>query len=186
VIFERSRRSTVLLGGLSALTAFGSAASGLYLYLTRESQQAAAALFLLAFAAAPVAWRMLTRLRSWPPGQLGVFRDRLVLLEGKLEQHIPWDRIETATLGSTAGWTSGRTSMINLTDRLTLRMRRWRAGHTVTFRPADFGLDPVSCRDLVLKLRDEPAARRRLPEFDSALDLSHRPKVTGELITPRL
>ena len=53
-------------------------------------------------------------------------------------------------------------------------------------RPADFGLEPAGCRDLVLTLRDDRALRGRLPEFDSALDLSERPVVTGELITPHL
>ena len=53
-------------------------------------------------------------------------------------------------------------------------------------RPADFGLAPSGCRDLILKLRDELEVRSRLPEFDSALDLSERPVYAGELITPRL
>jgi hypothetical protein len=44
----------------------------------------------------------------------------------------------------------------------------------------------VACRDLILRLRDDAKMRARLPEFDSALDLSERPVVTGELITPHL
>ena len=80
-------------------------------------------------------------------------------------------------------WASGHWPEIEISDRLTVRLRR---SKPITVRPVDFGLDPAGCRDLVLTLRDDRGLRGRLPEFDSALDLSERPVVTGELITPRL
>jgi hypothetical protein len=44
----------------------------------------------------------------------------------------------------------------------------------------------MACRDLILKLRDDPKLRVRLPEFDSLRDLAISPVVAGELIEPRL
>jgi hypothetical protein len=123
------------------------------------------------------------RLRSWPPCRLGFFRDRLVVVAGRTEQHALWDRIETASLAAPLDWESGNWPEVRISDRLTVLLRR---SKPLTLRPADFGLEPAGCRDLVLTLRDDRALRSRLPEFDSALDLSERPVVTGELITPRL
>jgi hypothetical protein len=186
VIFERSRRSTLLAGVSSLLVGVASLATTIVLFVQRHSAAAGAATFLLAMTLIAISVRAARRLRAWPPGRLAFFRDRLVLLQGRLEQHMPWDRIEVATLGAGSAWTAGRASIISVTDRLTLQLKRWRGARTVTFRPADFGLDPVSCRDLILQLRDDSQSRSRLPDFDSALDLSTRPRVTGELITPRL
>jgi hypothetical protein len=107
----------------------------------------------------------------------------MVVIEGKAEIHAPWDRVETATLAEAAGVQADGWPEIRLSDRLTIRLRR---GRPVGFRPVDFGLEPTGCRDLILRLRDDRALRSRLPEFDSALDLSERPLVTGELINPRL
>ncbi len=125
------------------------------------------------------AWRMGTS----PPRRLAFFRDRMVVVEGNLEQHAPWERIETATLATPAEWKSGSWPELTISDRLTVVLKR---GKALTLRPADFGLAPAGCRDLVLMLRDDHQLRTRLPEFDSSLDLVERPVVTGELITPRL
>lgn len=123
------------------------------------------------------------RLRAWPPRRLAFFRDRMVVVEGNVEQHAPWERVETATLADPAVWTGSGWPEVRLSDRLTVVLKR---GKPLTMRPADFGLAPAGCRDLVLMLRDDRQLRSRLPEFDSALDLSDRPVVAGELITPRL
>jgi hypothetical protein len=123
------------------------------------------------------------QLRSWPPCRLGFFRDRLVVVSGRTEQHALWDRIETASLALPLDWESGRWSEIKISDRLTVQLKR---SKPLVLRPADFGLEPAGCRDLLLTLRDDRSLRGRLPEFDSALDLSDRPVVTGELITPHL
>jgi hypothetical protein len=123
------------------------------------------------------------QLRSWPPCRLGFFRDRMVVVQGRMEQHALWDRIETASLATPAEWSGDRWPELQISDRLTVLLRR---AKPISLRPADFGLEPAGCRDLVLTLRDDRALRARLPEFDSALDLSERPVVTGELITPRL
>jgi hypothetical protein len=50
------------------------------------------------------------QLRSWPPCRLGFFRDRLVVVSGRTEQHALWDRIETASLAVPVDWESGRGS----------------------------------------------------------------------------
>jgi hypothetical protein len=183
VIFARSRRSSVLLAtsGLAAGITFGLVA-GLVLW----SQGLGAAFIALAMGASIglglAAWAG-WQVRSWPPCRLGFFRDRMVVVQGRVEQHAVWDRIETASLAAPADWSSDRWPEIQISDRLTVMIRR---AKPVSFRPADFGLEPAGCRDLVLTLRDDRGLRGRLPEFDSALDLSERPVVTGELITPRL
>ena len=128
------------------------------------------------------------RLRHWPTCRLGLFRDRFIVIAGRAELHTPWERIESATLVEPLGplddW-----SELRIGDRLTITLRpiKGRASsRPLAFRPVDFGLEPQSCRDLILRLRDERTLRERLPDFDSALDLSVRPLVSGELITPRL
>ena len=129
----------------------------------------------------------LWRLKQWPTCRLGLFRDRFVVIAGRAELHTPWERIESATLVEPLGplddW-----SELRIGDRLTITLRpiKGRAStRPLAFRPVDFGLEPQSCRDLILRLRDERTLRERLPDFDSALDLSVRPVVSGELITPR-
>jgi hypothetical protein len=138
---------------------------------------------MLAGVALAVLTRMIRRLRHWPPSRLGLFADRLVLIQGPVEMQAPWELVETATLASSvdregAGW-----SDLRLSDRLTVRMAQ---GRSITLRPVVFGLEPAACRDVVLRLRDDAALRARLPEFDSMLDLVGRPLQTGDLIRPQL
>ena len=72
---------------------------------------------------------------------------------------------------------------VKITDRLTIRFKN---EAPLSFKPAAFGLQPVACRDLIVRLRDDPRLRSRLPEFDSVRDLALGPVVAGELIEPRL
>jgi hypothetical protein len=183
VIFARSRRSSVLLAtsGLAVAVTFA-LVGGLTLY-GQGIGPAAVALAVGAAIGVGLALWAGWHLRSWPPCRLGFFRDRLVVVSGRTEQHALWDRIETASLAAPLDWESGRWSEIRISDRLTVQLRR---AKPLVIRPADFGLEPAGCRDLVLTLRDDRLLRARLPEFDSALDLSDRPVVTGELITPHL
>jgi hypothetical protein len=183
VIFARSRRTSVLLGasGLAVATAFGVVA--VTVFLTDGPGTAAIALAVGASLGLALAAWAGWQVRSWPPCRLGFFRDRMVVVQGRTEQHALWDRIETATLAAPVDWASGRWPEIQISDRLTVQLKR---SKPLVLRPADFGLAPAGCRDLVLTLRDDRVLRGRLPEFDSALDLSERPVVTGELITPRL
>ena len=118
------------------------------------------------------------RLRAWPTGKLALFRDRLLVVKHRHEMRALWDRMETITLADPDTWPS-----IRLTDRLTINLRH---EPPMRFKPAEFGLDASSCRDLILRLRDDPALRGRLPEFDSARDLSATPVVAGETPDPGL
>ena len=118
------------------------------------------------------------RLRTWPSGRLGFFRDRLVVIQGKHELRAVWAAMDTVTLSEPDSWPNMR-----LTDRLTLKFKN---EPPLRFKPAQFGLDPPACRDLIIRLRDDSRLRARLPEFDSARDLAISPVVAGELIEPRL
>lgn len=160
---------------------FGSVA--LAILLVRDALEAAAMLALGALIGLSLMAFALAQLRAWPGNRIGFFRDRLALVEDHREQFVNWDKVDTATLAAPTLWAAPGWAPVELTDRLTIVLRR---GRQVTFRPADFGLDPLGCRDLVLRLRDEAAARDRLPEFESGLDLSRQPVVTGELFTPRI
>ena len=118
------------------------------------------------------------RLKTWPSGKLGFFRDRLVVILGRHEMRAVWSAMETVTLTAPDSWPH-----VKLTDRLTINLKNEPA---LAFKPAQFGLAPVACRDLILRLRDDSRLRARLPEFDSARDLAISPVVAGELIEPRL
>jgi hypothetical protein len=190
MIYVRSRRSIVTLGGsgLALAILFGLLAGG----ATRLPGAWVAAVALAVGsvgAAAVAAWAGL-QLRSWPLGRLGFFRDRLVVIQGRHEMRAVWTSMETATLSDPGSWPT-----VRLTDRLTIHFRK---EPPLSFRPAHFGLEPAACRDLILRLRDDPKLRARLPEFDSARDLAvsarergpsgahGRQVVAGELIEPRL
>lgn len=137
-----------------------------------------AAIFAVAFVV-----RAALRLRRWPQASIAFFRDAVVVRTGRTELRARWDDVELVTLAEPSEWTALAWPEVRLSDRLTVRMR---GGRTFRLHPASFGLDPVACRDLVLLLRDSPDARRRLPEFDSELDLVARPRSVGELMKPRL
>lgn len=136
-----------------------------------------------AFAAGAVGGTLLAirswlRLRSWPPARLGLFQDRVLVIQGRHEMRALWTAMEAVTLADPGSW-----PRVRLTDRLTIRFKN---EPPLSFKPATFGLEPAACRDLIQKLRDDPKLRSRLPEFDSLRDLVVRPVVAGELIEPRL
>jgi hypothetical protein len=97
--------------------------------------------------------------------RLALFRDRVVVVQRRLESSALWDRIEAVTLAEPehAAW-----PRLRPTGTLTIHVRQQPA---LRFAPADFGVDPVRCRDMIVRLRDHQWLRRDLPEFDSALDL---------------
>jgi hypothetical protein len=115
---------------------------------------------------------------TWPPGKLGFFRDRVVVIQGRHEMRAVWSSMDTVTLSAPGSW-----PRVRLTDRLTISFKN---ETPLSFKPAHFGLEPLACRDLMIRLRDDPRLRARLPEFDSARDLAVSPVVAGELIEPRL
>ena len=126
-------------------------------------------------------WAVL-RLLSWPPARLCFFRDRLLVIQGRHEMRALWSAMETVTLSEPVSernpWPN-----VKVTDRLTIRFKN---EAPLSFKPAAFGLQPVACRDLIVRLREDPRLRSRLPEFDSVRDLAISPVVAGELIEPRL
>jgi len=178
MIYVRSRRPIVTLGasglafaGLFALLAVGAAR------LT-DGWLASIALAAGSITGLAVAVSAAVKLRSWPLGRLGLFRDRIVIIKGKHEIRAVWNRMEAVTLADPGAWPN-----VRLTDRLTIHFRN---EPPVGFRPAQFGLQPVACRDLILRLRDDAKLRARLPEFDSVRDLAVSEVMAGELIEPRL
>ncbi len=178
MIFARSNRSAIILAAGLALAALllTIAAGGLFVLGQRPAAvvMALPAMIALAFLA-----RVVRGLRRRPAGRLGLFRDRMVLAQSRTEVHALWDLVELATLADQTDWAMSRWPEIRLTERLTVRSR---GGRSFSFRPDGFGVEAVACRDLVIRLRDEPGLRERLPEFDSALDLVRRPLSRGDLI----
>ena len=144
---------------------------------------AGAAVAGLAFAAGAaggagvVTW-CLVQLFNWPPARLALFRDRLLVIQGRQEMGASWVQMVSVTLTDPYSWPN-----VRVTDRLTIQIKH---EMPLSFKPARFGLDPAACRDLILRLRDDPKLRSRLPEFDSLRDLAISPIVAGELIEPRL
>jgi hypothetical protein len=181
LVFVRSRRPTVVLAGVTALVTalFGAATAWAAL---RVSLAAAVLLLVPATFGVGFVIRATLRLRRWPAARMGFFRDRLVVLHRRTELRAGWDDIDLVTLAEPNEWTAAQWPEVRLTERLTIHLR---GDRPFSVRPKSFGLDPVACRDLVLRLRDDEAARERLPEFDSILDLARRPIAAGELMKPR-
>ncbi len=182
MIFVRSRRPILYLALATAVTAVALLAAAA-LALSTGNPPLASMLLLGALLAGAFVARAGLRLRRWPGAVIGFFRDGLVVRTGRLEVLAHWDDMELVTLAAPSEWTQVRWPELALTDRLTIRMRR---GLRFRLHPATFGLDPVACRDLVLRLRDDASARGALPEFDSSLDLRRRPAAVGELMKPSL
>jgi hypothetical protein len=178
MIYVRSRRPIVVLGAsaLAFAAFFALLAAGAARLV--DGWLASIALAGGSVTALAVAASAAVKLRSWPLGRLGMFRDRIVIIQGRHEITAIWNRIETVTLADPGSWPD-----LRLTDRLTIQFRN---EPPVGFRPAQFGLQPVACRDLLLRLRDDAKLRARLPEFDSARDLAGSEVMAGELIEPRL
>ncbi|HET7339088.1 MAG TPA: hypothetical protein VFK22_06035 [Candidatus Dormibacteraeota bacterium] len=178
MIYVRSSRSivTLAIAGLVAAAVFGSlaiVAAGL------SGEEVAG----VAFAVGGLGGLLIAvwagwNLRGWPPAKLAFFRDRILVINGRHEMRAVWAAMETVTLAEETSWPH-----VRLTDRLTIRFRN---EPPLSFKPAAFGLEPSACRDLILRLRDSPKLRARLPEFDSLRDLVVSPVVAGELTEPRL
>jgi hypothetical protein len=182
MIYARSNRSIWVLAVVALGTALLLLGGALALLLAGRPWDALVVGLVGAVAAAALA-RLALRLRRGPLGRLALFRDRLVLLGGRLELQATWAEILTATLADHTEWGAASWPELQITERLNVRLR---SGRSFSFRPKHFGLDPVACRDVILRLRDDPVTRARLPIFDSALDLAVHPLHVGELIRPQL
>jgi hypothetical protein len=178
LIFVRSRRSILTLGSAGLACGLVFAALAAVAMRFPEGYTPGVALAAGSVGGLALAGWAGWRLKSWPPGKLAFFRDRLVVILGKHETSAVWAAMETVTLSAPDSWPH-----VRLTDRLTINFKH---DPRLAFRPAQFGLSPSACRDLILRLRDDSRLRARLPEFDSARDLAVSPVVAGELIEPRL
>jgi hypothetical protein len=178
LIYVRSSRSIVTLAVASIVSAGVFATLAIVAFGLSQEAVAGAAFAAGAGGAGLLALWSGLRLRSWPPARLGLFRDRILVIQGRHEMRAVWSAMETVTLAEPGAW-----PRVKLTDRLTIRFRN---EPPLSFKPDTFGLQPAACRDLILKLRDDPKLRARLPEFDSMRDLVVSPIVAGELIEPRL
>jgi hypothetical protein len=178
LIYVRSRRRIVTLGaaGLAGALVFGVLAAAAF--SLRGGTVAGMALAAGSLGGVGLAAWAALKLKAWPPGKLGFFRDRLVAILGRHEMRALWAQMETVTLSEPDSW-----PRVRITDRLTIDFKNEPA---LVFKPATFGLEPAACRDLILRLRDDPWLRARLPEFDSARDLVVSPVVAGDFIEPRL
>ena len=178
MIYVRSHRSIVSIGiaGVAWAAAFGVLARAAS--KVPEAGIAAVALAAGAVGGAGVAVWAAIRLVSWPRARLCFFRDRLLVIEGRHEMRAVWSSMEAVTLSEPHSWPH-----VRVTDRLTIQLKN---EPPLVVKPALFGLEPAACRDLIVRLRDEPKLRARLPEFDSWRDLVVSPVVAGELIDPRL
>ncbi|HYR49846.1 MAG TPA: hypothetical protein VES90_06670 [Candidatus Eisenbacteria bacterium] len=174
----RSRRSIVTLGAAGLACGLGFAALAAVATELPDGWVASLALAAGSLGGLLIAAWAGWKLKTWPSGKLGFFRDRLVVILGRHEMRALWAAMETVTLSEPGSW-----PQVKLTDRLTIHLKNEPA---LAFKPAQFGLAPAACRDLILRLRDDPRLRARLPEFDSARDLAISPVVAGELIEPRL
>lgn len=162
--------------GLVCAALFGALAAATFV-LAQEAVAGAAFAAAAAGGAALAAWAGL-KLRGWPPARLGLFRDRMLVIQGRHEMRALWAAMGSVTLSEPGSW-----PRVKLTDRLTIQFKN---EAPLSFKPAIFGLEPAGCRDLIVRLRDDPKLRGRLPEFDSLRDLAISPMVAGELIEPRL
>jgi hypothetical protein len=139
---------------------------------------AGVALALGAAAGAVVVVRSAFQLLRWPEARICLFRDRLLVIEGRKEMRALWAAMGAVTLSQPDSWPH-----VRITDRLTIQLRN---EPPMVLKPAMFGLQPAACRDLIVRLREDAKLRARLPEFDSVRDLAISPVVAGELTEPRL
>ena len=179
MIYVRARRPIVTIGVSSFVCAVVFAVLAVVVRLSDQQPWGAGiALGVGSIGAGAVASWAAVQIHSWPSSKLALFRDRMVVVQNRHEMRALWDLMESVTLSDPDSWPK-----VRVTDRLTIRLRN---EPEFDFKPAQFGLEPGACRDLILRLRDDARLRSRLPEFDSARDLSLAPIVSGELTKPRL
>src|SRR5207245_8483094 len=91
------------------------------------------------------------QLLAWPSSRLGLFRDRIVVVQRRHEMRALWDLMESVRLSDPDSWPK-----VRVTDRLTIRLRNEPPSG---FRPAHFGLNPSACRCVMLPRPDDAALR---------------------------
>jgi hypothetical protein len=177
LIYVRSRRPIVTLGAAAVACAITFGLLAIAVLRVPAGWVAAVALCAGSVGGLAVAVWAGLQLRAWPSGKLGLFRDRLLVVQGRHEMRALWELMDSVTLADASKW-----PRIKMTDRITISFRN---EPPIAFKPAQFGLEATACRDLILKLRDDAVLRQRLREFDSARDLATSPVVAGELFEPR-
>lgn len=174
MFFSRSHRLWLLLAGLAGALAGAAAAVGVWGPRWGAIPPSAGALAM----AGATAWLLWTTSRR----RLGFFRDRMVVISEAGERHARWQAVEVCLLTDPDALLGADWPRLALTDVLTLCLR---GGGRVRLRPAEFGLDPGGCWDLVLRLREDRRLRERLPSYRPGRPAA-RTIVRREPITPRL
>jgi len=178
LIYIRSHRSVATFGAAALAWAALFAGLAFWAFNLPAGAVAGVALAATAVGGALFAGHSAVQLLNWPPARLCLFRDRLMVIDGRREMRAVWTAMGAVTLSEPNAWPRA-----TLTDRLTIQLRD---EPPLRIKPAAFGLEPGACRDLIVRLRDEPQLRARLPEFDSIRDLAISPVVAGELTKPLL
>src|SRR5260370_26873103 len=143
LIYVRSRRSIVTLGaaGLACALAFGALAA---VAMVAQAWPGDLALAVGALGGAGLGARAGWGLVTWPSGKFGVFRDRLVVSEGRHEMRAVWSLIERSPLSELGAWPH-----VRLTARLTISFTN---EPPLTFKPALFPPAPPPSRLLLTPL----------------------------------
>ena len=118
LIFVRSRRPivTLCLASLFCVLAFGLLAVASA--MMPAGALGAVALGLGAAGAAAIGIWKAVQLWLWPPGRLALFRDRMVVIQGRHEMRAVWELMESVTLSEPDSWPN-----VKVTDRLTIQFR---------------------------------------------------------------
>jgi hypothetical protein len=177
VIYARSRRGQVVMTAAGLI--LGGALAGLAGNLAAERRLASSLVAALAIGVAGLGLFRLRQLVRWPANHAGFFRDRFVLVQGHHEVQARWTEMEVISLADSRPSPGLEWLAVRLTDRLTIHLQ---GGASFTFRPSGIGLPAPVCRDLMLRLRDQPVLRAKLPLFGTAFP--NRNLNGDELIRP--
>ena len=162
----RSRRSILILGaaGLACGVAFG--VMGAVAFAIPSATLAGIPLAAGAAGGAAMAVWAGIQLKRWPLRKLALFRNHLVVIQGKHEVRAIWSLMETVTLAETDAWPDFR-----ITDHLTIHSRN---EAPIRFRPAVSGWSATASRrtDRSPALATTSSSSSRLPSTGATWPMS--------------